>query len=159
MTGVAPEAITGAASFTAGERAGLGRPGLPSPTEEVQRLVQSQKTLCLFPTSPPMCNPGGVQAETFPAPFVSSANDGNAHQAETGIVAWSDERKKDGSNSLSGLKIHELGVHVHQRLLEVLTLRSSAMGKRKSKDIFPLPTSRSSLVEFSLTWIRLLFFG
>ena len=147
LTGVAPEAITGAASFTAGERAGLGRPGLPSPTEEVQRLVQSQKTLCLFPTSPPMCNPGGVQAETFPAPFVSSANDGNAHQAETGIVAWSDERKKDGSNSLSGLKIHELGVHVHQRLLEVLTLRSSAMGKRKSKDIFPLPTSRSSLVE------------
>eukprot|EP00435_Cladocopium_sp_Y103_P042257 s239_g11.t1 len=76
-------------------------------------------------------------------------------------VAASPGVEKEEARSLVGLGISKLGFKVHQKLLEVLSLRSSHTGKRKSKDIFPLPTSRSYLVEVlpvlddaSLSWFQ-----
>ena len=57
---------------------------------------------------------------------------------------------KKGFRQLSwgGCFLRDCGFYLFEELLEVLPLRSQNMGKRDSTAIFPLPTSRSLILEF-----------
>lgn len=55
--------------------------------------------------------------------------------------------KKVSSVGLSGLSFAECGPRVFQRLLEVVPLRSQSKGRDSTAAIFPLPTSKNSLLE------------
>lgn len=55
--------------------------------------------------------------------------------------------KKEGVfHRVVGLSLGDCGSVVHQRLLEVLPLRSQSIGRRDVNSLFPLPTSRDVLV-------------
>ena len=141
-----PEDITGGGSFTPGDRAILNCPGHQAPVEEVRPLVPSQKTLHLSPKVSPVSISGEMPDLANLALFGGADVDGMDH-VYTGICpAVSQVKKDDRGSDLVGLKMHELGLRVHQKLLEVLPLRGSTTGERNIKDIFPLPTSKSFLV-------------
>ena len=145
MEGITPEGCAGVGSDRGGDRAALNRPGLLLPTGAVHPLAVGPGSSLSFSLSPPKDISGGVQADVMSAPFASFFPDGIDHHLAAETVAAAEERKKKETSDLTGLKIHELGEVVHQELLGVVSLRSSSMGERKPKDLFPLPTSKSFL--------------
>ena len=144
---MAPESYTGAEMERGGDRAALNCPGLLLSTRAAHPLVMQPGEPSSFPDLPPKEFPGGVQDGATSAPVVSLFPDGADHQTAAVTAAVAEERKKEGVCDLSGLKLFELGPVIHQELLGVVSLRSSSMGERKSKDLFPLPTSKSFLGE------------
>ena len=140
-----PEAMTGGGCFTVGDRADFRGPSHPPSTGEVARFECGQKSPCLFPPAQPFSHGGCAKADSS-VPFLQSARE-TYHGTAGDAVAESEGRKKGDLSELEGLRIQDLGLRVHQQLLEVSTLRISHTGKRKFKDIFPLPTSRSSLMK------------
>ena len=135
-----PDVMTGGDGFTACDRAGLVRPGHGFFTGEVARFERGQKSPCLSPEAPLHSKEGSARVEC------SAAFGQDARDRPPGTAQSAGGKGGDLSN-LVGLGIHELGLRVHQKLLEVSSLRSSNTGMRKHKDLFPLPTSRSLLVE------------
>ena len=57
-------------------------------------------------------------------------------------------KKGFGKSQIQGLPLGWCGADLFRLLLEVLPLRSQYMGRRKSEEIFPLPTSREVLLGF-----------
>eukprot|EP00435_Cladocopium_sp_Y103_P031778 s555_g8.t1 len=118
--------------------------GQNSTCREDRPLVLVQTSPEPFPPLPPIVHPGWRPQGAVPAPPFLTFQDGKDHHAAAEPAASSSGRKKDGSE-ISGLFLCELGSEVFHKLWEVKPLRSSSTGRRNSKDIFPLPTSKSLL--------------
>ena len=72
-------------------------------------------------------------------------------------------KKETALSFLAGRTLGACGHELHLKILEVLPLRSQSMGRRDSKSLFPLPTSRNllrellpTLCEFGLSWMAAL---
>ena len=65
----------------------------------------------------------------------------------SGNISCSSPRKNVESVDFSSRNLGSCGAVLQQHLLEVLVLRSQSTGRRDKTAIFPLPTSRSKLVE------------
>eukprot|EP00435_Cladocopium_sp_Y103_P022238 s2269_g5.t1 len=159
-TGATPDHRGACAKGTTNDGAGRIASSVHVTTEEAPSLAPCQKNLCLFPPAPPNDDLGGCNAGCEPGLFVSQAGDSAGRAEPTGLDS-SEEGKKGCESPLVGRRIHELGYLVHQRLLEVSSLRSSSTGKRRPFDVFPLPTSKLSLVELfpqlddvSIHWLQ-----
>ena len=74
-----------------------------------------------------------------------SGEDSGSAALETTADAFSSEVKKDAELFPGGFLLGACGDFLGGKLLEVLSLRSQAMGKGDRKAVFPLPTSRSEL--------------
>ena len=64
----------------------------------------------------------------------------------SGSQPFSEDFQNDGSPRLSGEKIGSIGPQLLERILGVFPLRSKSTGGGDSNTLFPLPTSRSSLL-------------
>eukprot|EP00438_Fugacium_kawagutii_P026107 Skav224735 [mRNA] locus=scaffold3343:16799:24817:- [translate_table: standard] len=105
-----------------------------------------------FPMQRPILEGTGPVFSTQPQ-AISFGN--NPEPAVRGVGSVEQEpcrpaKKSEVVERMVGLTLGECGCLVHQRLLEVLPLRSQSLGERKPDELFPLPTSRDVLVaEFS----------
>ena len=156
----APEAMTGARGITQGDRALLNCPGHHESTEDGRFFTPDLKNLRFFPPEPPSQISGGAVAGDTSAFLTHESLGGEDHSTVGAPVTFS-ECKKSGIGDLVGKRLHELGSRVHQRLLEVLSLRSRSTGRRAVADLFPLPTSECRLSALfpqldasSLCWLQ-----
>ena len=140
-----PEDITGGGGFTPGDRAIM----LPRPSG----AYGGGTAFSAEPEGPPSFSQGVARSNSGKMPdlanlalFGGADVDGMDHQYAGICPAVSQVKKGNRGSDLVGLKMHELGLRVHLKHLEVLQLRSSTTGERNIKDIFPLPTSKSFLV-------------
>ena len=140
----APEAMTGARGITQGDRALLNCPGHHESTEDGRFFTPYLKNLRFFHPDPRRHISGGAVAGDTSA-FLAHESLGGEDHSTVGAPATFSECKKSGIGDLVGKRLHELGSRVHQRLLEVLSLRSTSTGRRAVADLFPLPTSECRL--------------
>ena len=120
------------------------------PTFAYEQLEQS---LHVAPTKD---GSDGIHCE----PFVPGGPTGPPIQdIEKTVPETSGTLKKETALSfLAGRTLGACGHELHLKILEVLPLRSQSMGRRDSKSLFPLPTSRNLLRELLPTlceWFEL----
>ena len=113
--------------------------------QEVARTDQCFSPPYPFPPEPPKSFRGGLQDANMADMKFSTFSDGTGNVSSLDRMTLSVKRKKGDLGELAGLRVFDLGSNVYQLLLGALPLRSTPMGDRDRKDLFPLPTSESML--------------